>query len=303
MQSKVNHGAGVSVGPLLRDWRLTRRLSQLALAAEAGISARHLSFVETGRARPSREMIVLLADVLDVPLRERNLLLLAGGFAPLYCETSLLALEMAPVRQALEFFLKKHDPYPVIVTDRDWNVLMSNRASRRVFGLFLDPAMVQSDRPLNSVVVCFDPHALRPFIANWDVYAAALIQRIHRHALGGVTDEATKKLLCELFAFPGVPSRWQTPDLTAAIQPLLRLELRKGDLALSFFAVFSSLSMPSDITLQELRIECMFPGDQATEALCHGLVADLREESDVYYRSAPSAVQMNEVSTARHSRS
>ena len=257
---------------VLRRWRLARRMSQLTLATEAEISARHLSFLETGRTQPSREMVLRLAGVLDVPLREQNVLLTAAGYAPIYRETALGAPEMEQVRRALGFMLAKQEPYPALVVDRHWNVLMQNAAAGGVLGLFLDPeAAAGVPRPPNAVRMTFHPRGLRRYIENWEALAGPLIQQIHREAVGGVPDEGTRRLLDELLAYPGVPRRWRTPDAKAQSAPFLSLALRKGDLALRFFTTIATLGTPQDITLQELRVECFFPADEPTEDFAHRL--------------------------------
>jgi transcriptional regulator with XRE-family HTH domain len=259
-------------GDLLRRWRVARRLSQLALATEAEISSRHLSFLETGRAQPSREMILLLAGVLDVPLREQNALLTAAGYAAIHRETALGAPELNQVRRALGFILAQQEPFPALVVDRHWNVLMQNEAAGRVFALFLEPdAIAQIPGPPNAVRLTFHPQGLRRYIANWEAVAGPLIQQIHREAVGGIPDQGTQKLLDEVLSYPGVPTRWRIPDVTAQSVPFLALALRKGDLALHFFSTIASLGTPQDVTLQELRVECFFPGDEATETFARGL--------------------------------
>ena len=259
-------------GDVLRRWRLARRMSQLTLATEAEISARHLSFLETGRARPSREMVLLLAGVLDVPLREQNILLTAAGFAPVYRETPLGAPELQQVRRALGFMLAQQEPYPALVVDQHWNLLMQNDASRRVLGLFLDAeAAAEVPGPPNVVRMTFHPRGLRASITNWEAIAGPLIQQIHRAAVGGVPDEGTLRLLEEILAYPGVPARWRTPDPRAQSSPLMPLALRKGDVSARFFTTIATVGPPQDITLQELRVECFFPADEATEALARRL--------------------------------
>jgi transcriptional regulator with XRE-family HTH domain len=252
-----------SVGRLLQHWRRLRRKSQLALALQAGVSARHVGFVEVGRANPSREMVLLLAGVLDVPLRERNALLLAAGYAPIYRETGLDAPEMEHARKAVELILRHQEPYPAVVMDRYWNVLTTNEAAGRFFSRLI--ALPTSGPPPNIIRLMFDPAGVRPFVANWESVAEALVQRIHREALGGVPDRATTALLDEVLAFPGVPSRWRSPDLLAPFpRPYVAVQFRKGDLALDFFSTVTTLGTPLDVTLQEIRIECFFPADGVT---------------------------------------
>jgi transcriptional regulator with XRE-family HTH domain len=254
-----------TVGRLLKQWRERRRMSQLGLALEAEISTRHLSFLETGRTQPSREMVLLLSRVLEVPLRSRNDLLTAAGYAPVYRETGLDAPEMTQVKQALGFMLRQQEPLPAMVLDRHWNILMTNDAMGKVMGLFLDPAATAELGPANAMRLSYHPKALRPYIVNWEATAAAFIQWLHRDLLR-TGDAETRKLLDELLSYPDVPKQWQLLDLDASTAPFLAIELKKGDVRFNFFTVLASLGTPYDITLHELRIECFFAADAATDA-------------------------------------
>lgn len=262
------------VGRLLQYWRGVRGKSQLALSLDAEVSARHLSFVETGRSRPSRELLLAMATALDVPLRERNDLLLAAGYAPIYRESDLEAPEMAPARRALDHILKRQEPFPAVVMDRHWNLVRTNRGAERLFGLFLDLGAAAG--PANVLRLMFDPAGLRPFVADWATVAESLVRRAYREAVGGVPDETTAKLLDEVLAFPGVPGRWRTPDLTAPSVPFVPVELVKGPRRFRFFSAVTTLGTPQDITLQELRIESFFPADVATERQVERLAAGTR---------------------------
>lgn len=253
-----------SLGPLLRQWRERRRMSQLSLALEAEISSRHLSFMETGRSRPSREMVILLAEVLDVPPRARNDLLAAAGYAPIYRESRLDAPEMAPFRRALDFILRQQEPYPAIVLDRYWNVLLANEGTGRFMGFFLDPAVADALGSPNALRLICHPRALRPYIVNWEATAAALIQWLHRDLLRSA-DVGLQLLLDELLAYPDIPRNWRTLDLDAPTAPFLAIEMQKGDTHLSFFTTLTTLGTPYDITLHELRIESFFPADESTD--------------------------------------
>jgi transcriptional regulator with XRE-family HTH domain len=257
-------------GPLLRQWRARRRLSQLALALEASISSRHVSFLETGRARPSREMVLLLAQALDVPLRERNQLLTGAGYAPIYRETGMDAPDMAQVRRALDLVLRQQEPYPALALDRHWNVLKVNQGSARLQAAFLDPAAAAPGPP-NAMRLMFHPRGFRPFIRNWEATAASLIQWLHRDAVSGFGDAETRGLLEELLSYPDVPRHWRTMDLEASTAPFLLIEFCKSDLTLRYFTTLTTLGTPHNITLQELRIECFFPADEATEEASHRL--------------------------------
>lgn len=261
-----------SVGRLLRQWREHRRMSQLALALEAEISSRHLSFVETGRSRPSREMVLLLAGVLDVPPRARNDLLAAAGYAPIYRESGLDAPETAQFRRALDFILRQQEPYPAIVLDRYWNILLANQGADRLFGLLLDPAVAAALGSPNALRLVCHPQALRPCIVNWEATAAALIQWLHRDLLRGA-DAGIRLLLDELLAYPDVPRNWRTLDLDAPAAPFLAIDMQKGDTHFRFFTTLTTLGTPYDITLHELRIESFFPADDATDTALRRLNA------------------------------
>jgi transcriptional regulator with XRE-family HTH domain len=254
-------------GGLLRQWRSTRHLSQLALATEAGISTRHLSFLETGRAQPSREMVQLLAGMLDVPLGERNALLVSAGYAPIYGDRPLGAPELEPVRRALQFILRQQEPYPALVVDGQWNVVLRNAASRRIFELFRGP--LESVNVMRSV---FDPNMLRPFIVNWEDVAECMMQSLHREVAASGS-EAVVRLRDELLAYPGVPSRLRTPGALGGMPPLVSTQLRKGDLSMAFFSMITTLATPRDVALQQLKIECFFPADAATEETARRLAS------------------------------
>ncbi|HEV8584539.1 MAG TPA: helix-turn-helix transcriptional regulator [Methylomirabilota bacterium] len=261
------------VGRLLREWRARRGMSQLDLAVEAGVSSRHLSFVETGRSSPSREMVMLLARALDVPLRDRNDLLTSAGYAPIYRASKLEAPEMAQARRAIDFILKQQEPYPALVLDRHWNVLKVNDGSARVQAVFLDAAAVSALGPPNAMRLMFHPRAFRPCIVNWEPTAASLIQWLHRDVATGFADAETRALLEELLAYPDTPRQWRALDLDASPAPFLPIEFRKGDLVLRYFTTLTTLGTPHDITLQELRVESFFPADEATEQASRLLAA------------------------------
>jgi transcriptional regulator with XRE-family HTH domain len=247
----------------LKFWRAARRLSQLALATEAEVSARHLCFVETGRARPSRELILLLAHVLDVPLRERNQLLLAAGFAPMFKETALEASELAHVRAALDAILRQQEPFPAVVMNRGWEIVRSNTAASRFFGYLLGDT---TPAPTANVMhMMFDPRLVRPFVTNWPEVAGALLRRIQREAVGRVDDEGTARLLRELLTFPDAQDIWHRSPPTSPVEPVLPVSFAKDGRRFEMFSAVTTLGTPQDITLQEIRIECFFPANPATE--------------------------------------
>jgi transcriptional regulator with XRE-family HTH domain len=257
-------GRGSAIGRLLREWRCRRGMSQLAMAVEAGVSARHVSFVETGRAQPSREMVLLLARVLDVPLRDRNELLTAAGYAPVYRATGLDAPDMRQASRALDLVLRQQEPYPAIVIDRHWNIVRANAGTARLAECFLAPAAA-TELGTNAMRLMFHPRGFRPHIRNWEAMAAALIQWLHRDVLTGTGDAGTRRLLEELLRYPGVPRHWERLDLDVSTEPFLPIEFHAGALELRYFSMLTHLGTPHDITLQELRIECFFPADAATE--------------------------------------
>nr|SBO93696.1 Transcriptional regulator, Cro/CI family [Nonomuraea gerenzanensis] len=246
------------MGELLRHWRRVRRMSQLALAHHAQVSPRHLSFVESGRSTPSREWIMTLAGALQVPLRERNDLLLAAGYAPTYRESAMSEPAMATVRAALERVLSHHEPYPAVVMDRHWDIVQVNRSAEMMFAWLrgIPPATAST----NVIRLMFDPRELRPHVANWDEVAPALIQRVHREAVGGIPDATTRALLEEIL--PAVP---RGPDRTAPLLPVVPVTFARDGLTVSYFSMITTVGTPQDITAQELRIESFYPADQGTE--------------------------------------
>lgn len=262
-----------SIGTLIKYWRRTRGLSQLSLATEADVSSRHLSFLETGRAKPSREMVVLLSTVLRVPLRERNLLLLAAGYAPVYREARLDAPELGPVRSALTAILRQQEPFPAVVMNRHWDILDMNQAAQRFFGMLLGAGAPPP--PLNVLRLMFDPNALRPHVENWNVVAESLLQRLHREATGGVKDEVTLALLAEVLAYPGVPHELRRPNLAVPLLPVLPIRFRRGATTYDFFSTVTTLGTPQDVTVEELRIECFFPAGPETERRARDLAVTL----------------------------
>jgi transcriptional regulator with XRE-family HTH domain len=242
------------LGDLLRYWRRQRGKSQLDLSLDTGVSQRHISFVESGRSVPSRELLLSLAKTLDVPLREQNVLLLASGYAPVYLESTWDAAEMAVVTRVIDLMLRQHEPHPAIVMDRYWNVLKTNEASARFFGSFVD--LSERPKPRNLLDLMFDPDGMRPFIENWDEVASGLLQRVYREAIGHVTDARTIELLGHLRKYPGV-EKLCVPRKSEA--PVLPITFVRGDERISYFSMISTVGLPQDITAQEFRIESMFP--------------------------------------------
>lgn len=244
-------------GELLRRWRGVRRTSQLELASAAGTTPRYVSFVETGRSQPSRQMVVRLARALDVPLRERNDLLLAAGFAPLYPLGSLEGPELELVQRALASILDQHEPFPAVVMDRRWNVLRANGGAAWLFGSLLHPAPVPDDA--NVLRLMLEAGPVRDAVRNWDDVAPALLDRARREAVGGVLDPETSALVDRLG-----PHGVVCTDGARSGGPVIDVQFEVGDDVLSLFSVVSTVGTPVDVTAQELRIEAFFPSDDAT---------------------------------------
>ncbi|MGH9243125.1 MAG: helix-turn-helix domain-containing protein [Acidimicrobiales bacterium] len=252
-----------AVGGLLRDWRQRRRLSQLDLAVEAEVSARHLSFVETGRSRPSRELVLHLAEHLDVPLRERNSLLLAAGYAPVYHHTPLGAAEMAPVSDALDKIIGGHEPFPAVVVDRRWDVVAANRPAQTILTDGVTPSLLA--RPMNALRVSLHPEGLAPRIVNLSEWSSHLLGRLRREIVASA-DPNLVALADELRGYPGVRDEAaHAPDpATLLFVPLM---LRVSDQQqLRFFSTIATFGTALDITMAELSIESFFPADDATAA-------------------------------------
>jgi transcriptional regulator with XRE-family HTH domain len=255
-----------SAGALLRQWRDIRGKTQLDLSFDAGVSQKHISFVESGRSVPSRQMLLDLAQALDVPLRERNELLLAAGYAPSYSDPALEAPAMTSINRALQRMLRQHEPFPAIVMDRYWNVLMTNEAAPLLFNCFID--MSARPAPRNLLHLMFDPDGMRPFIANWPQTARGLLARVYREAVGHVVDIRTKALLEDLSQYAGVKPEWRAPSASDAM-PMIPLSFVKDGVTLDYFSLITTVGTPQTVTAEELRLECMFPANDATEA-AHG---------------------------------
>jgi transcriptional regulator with XRE-family HTH domain len=250
------------VGPLLRDWRRRRRLSQLDLALDAEVSARHLSFVETGRSKPSRELLLHLAEHLEVPLRERNSLLLAAGYAPSYGERALDSKDLVLVRQALDKILASHEPFPAVIVDRRWDLVAGNRPAMTLLTDGVADHLL--DPPVNALRVCLHPEGLAPRIVNFDQYASHLLERLRRQAAFSGDPELTA-LGAELSAYPGVKDD-PAPMTEPAEMLFVPLVLRAVDGSeLTFFSTLATFGTALDVTVAELAIESFFPADRTTE--------------------------------------
>jgi transcriptional regulator with XRE-family HTH domain len=252
----------------LRQWRTRRGLSQLALALAAGVSQRHVSFLELGRTAPSRDMVLRLAAALDLPLRQQNALLLAAGYAPVWRESALEEPELNAVRQALDFMLGQQEPYPAFVIDRRWNVLSANNGARRLVG-FLgggpppDPGAV---RGINLADALLAPDVLRPWIANWESVALHFVRGIQADAAHDGTAE-TAALLNRVLSYPDVPSIARLRAAEGRHAPVLAMHIARDGVRLHLFTTLTTLGVAQDITVQEIRIECFFPANEPTAVL------------------------------------
>ena len=245
---------------LLRHWRQQRRLSQLELAGQANVSARHVSFLESGRSQPSREMVQLLGVALDLPLEERNVLHVAAGFVPPYGDHGQAAESLPYVRQALDFILRQQEPYPAIFIDGHWDVKLRNEATWRMFSDFRQSYEMEPRISDNAMHTVFHPKGLRQFIVNWEEFGGGMIQILHSEVASG--SRVSAQLLNEIMAYPGLSSK--PANAPTASSPVMTMQLQKGEFHLTFFSTFTTFAMPADAALQQLNIECFYPADNAT---------------------------------------
>ena len=253
-----------AVGEMIRDWRRRRRMSQLDLALEAGVSARHISFVETGRSKPSAELVVELADRLDVPLRERNGLLLAAGYAPAYGQHDLADPELGPVRDAIDRLLSAHEPYPALVVDRHWGIVAANR-SLDVLTEGAAPHLLEP--PVNALRLSLHPEGMAPRIVNLGEWRSHILDALGRRAVVS-GDPALAALHAELAGYPGGGGSAPVDlDVAEVATPLL---LRSGEHELSFISTATRFGTAVDVTVSELSIESFFPADAATAEFLRG---------------------------------
>jgi len=255
--------SSTSVGPLLRQWRQRRRLSQLSLACDAEVSTRHLSFLETGRSQPSRQMVLLLAERLEVPLRERNTLLVAAGFAPVFTEHPLTDPALDVARRAVDLVLKGHEPYPALAIDRHWTLVAANRAVAPLLA-GIEPTLLQP--PVNVLRLSLHPGGIAPRIVNASEWRTHIVERLRRQVVA-TADSTLAALLAELRSYPladaGAAADDPTSDYGGVVVPL-RLRTEGG--VLSFVSTTTIFGTPVDVTLSELAIESFFPADAATAA-------------------------------------
>jgi transcriptional regulator with XRE-family HTH domain len=256
---------------LLKYHRGRRGVSQLELAMEAEVSARHVSFVESGRAQPSTEMVLRLLSVLGASLREQNEALTAAGLEPQFPEPPSSGGLAPEVAAAIRQMMAQHEPFPLSVLGLDATVIDANRAATTLFETFaVDPAALTP--PLNVFTLFFDPRLWRPFVVDWELVAHAMIARLHRESLVR-SERRLSTLVDRLLAFPGVPATWRHPDFSAAFGPTAAFRLKRGDLEVGFLVTMTTFAAPRDVTLVELHIESCFPLDEATRVTCERLAA------------------------------
>lgn len=269
--------ASTRFGDSLRSARSQRRRSQLDLALSAGLSQRHLSFLESGRSQPSRAMLLRLAESLDLGLADRNDWLIAAGFAPIYAQRAIEAADMAPLRDALARMLDHHEPFPAMVIDRAWNLVMENRATQtmiataaRVAGTTADAlwARVCGDGPRNMIQMSLHPDGLRAFVVNADEVIVAILSRLAQEALDHPPSARLREVV---MAYPGIKAAARNIDVTARLSPVLATHFRIAGLDLKLFAMLSRFDMPRDLTAEDLRVETLYPADAASEALLRQL--------------------------------
>jgi transcriptional regulator with XRE-family HTH domain len=271
-----NPAASRTVGDLLREWRQRRRMSQLLLATEADISTRHLSFVESGRALPSREMVMHLAERLEVPLRARNTLLVAAGYAPLFRERPLSDPQLAAARQAVELVLKGHEPYPALAIDRHWTIVAANNALAPLL-TGASPELLKP--PVNALRLSLHPQGIAASIVNWHAWREHVLARLQRQ-IDVSGDDTLSALRDELAAYPAPPGVDAADHDDAAVNQIaVPLRLRTPIGVLSFFSTTTVFGTPVDVTLSELAIEAFFPADQETAAALRGFAENQRAET------------------------
>src|SRR5918992_4584143 len=265
-----------AIGPLLREWRERRRLTQLELALDAGVSTRHLSFVETGRSMPGREMLLQVLDRLDVPFREQNRLLLAAGHAPAFPERPLDGPDLEPVRAALDLILAGHDPYPAMVVDRHWNVVAANPSMYALTaGVVVDRELLEP--PVNALRLGLHPRGLAPLIVNLAEWHAHFRERVQRQ-LAVSHDEELAALLDEIAGYApdqGEQDSRSPRDSTEVLGPLKVRAPGGGEL--SFFGMFATFDTPFEVTTSELAMELLFPADRVTAETLTSLARDLHQ--------------------------
>lgn len=258
-------------GEQLRHWRTARRYSQLGLASAADVSSRHLSYMETGKSKPSREMVLHLARVLDLPLRDRNNLLVAARFAPAFGETALDAAAMDEVRATLEHMLAVHEPALATVVDGAYEIVAANDSATRVIGALVEPDSAALAPSLNAARLMFHPDGIRRFVTNWEQAGAAILRRVQLDAVHRPTDERLADVLDEVMGWPGVATLTTRTESAAPDDLLVPMELQVGGRELRLLTTIATIGAPHDVTLEELHLETLWPADAGSRALLEEL--------------------------------
>ena len=267
---------GTAFGRLLKEWRARRGFSQLDLALAARTTQRHLSFIESGRATPSRDMIMRISGTMDIPLRQQNALMLAAGYAPAWGERELAAPDLAMVSTALDYMLAQHEPFPAFVVDRRWNLLRANPGAVRLTEFLTGPLPSEpAAEPINLALALMSSEGQRPFIANWEEVAHYFLRGVQADAQADGTAE-TLELLHRLLALPDISALAESFPGIESHAPVVPIHFRRGDTSLSLFTTIATLGTPRDVTLQEVRIECFFPMDDDTAAIFRSWAAAAR---------------------------
>jgi transcriptional regulator with XRE-family HTH domain len=260
----------LSFGTLMKEWRSHRRLSQLQLAVNSGISQRHISFVETGKAQPSRQTVLELADTLDVPLRERNALLQRAGYSAAYPDAPLAEADLGLFQEALDQMLAQHEPYPAMLLDGRWRLVGSNGAALRFFSQFIDPALLlatapdTADAPFPVVDLCLREDGLKPHFENWQEVVFSFLLRARAALLANPRDQEMAELIERLQNHPEAPESWQAPNWSSAPPPAITMRLRKGQARYALFTMLAHFGSPQQTVAQDLSVELFFPADEAT---------------------------------------
>lgn len=252
---------------LLKYWRGQRGVSQLDLALTAGVSARHISFMETGRSSPSRTMVLTLGAALDVPLRDQNTLLTAAGFSEQFEEPGIDEVLAGPVGDAVHRMMAQHAPYPMMVMNAQYDILRANNASMALIsGFSKTPEALK--RPANAFDLLFDPELVRPFVVDWKSFARGLMTRLHREALSRGSESGMNALIERLMQYPDVPPSFAQPDFSLPNPAVFTFRLRRGEVEVAFLTTVTQFNVPQNVTLEELIIESYFPLDEATRLHC-----------------------------------
>lgn len=260
---------------LLKHWRSRRGLSQLDLALAADVSARHISFLETGRAQPSRDMVLRLGATLEVPLREQNAMLQAAGFDDEFEDAPSDGPLPTPIAQALDRMLAQQEPYPLLVMNHRYDVLRSNRGAQAVLAQMLaEPKFLAPSANLFHIL--FDPRLARRYVVEWGRVGQAMLSRLHRESLTRPDNAALGDLVRALFEYPDVPESWRQPDFSTPTEPILTLRLRRDPIELGFLTTMTVFNAPQNVALEEIKIESFFPLDEATARTCERLADERR---------------------------